>query len=257
MKRLFRRFSILLSGLLAVALAVFSLNVNSYAQDGNSSYECLIIDDANLLTEAQEEQVLYLMNKISEYGNVIFQSVTLTSGNYEKYSEDTYYSYFGNEPGVIFQIDMGNRKLTISSSAEFDDLIRDERDSIVDNIYKLASYSDYCGCACKCYDEIYAVLNDGKIAHTMKYIDNAILAVIVSLILNFILIFASGKKKASTRKIVKALEGEFKVSDVKVMEGKVTKKYSPVSSGSGGGSHGGGGGGGGGGFSGGSSSHGF
>lgn len=254
MNKLFRLIaSSILTFILAFTFIVAP--VNSYAEE-NTSYDCVIIDEEDLLTDAEEAEVMKHMMKINQYGNVMFQSVRLDSGNYEKYCEDTYYSYFGNEPGVIFQIDMGNRKLTLSSSTGLDDIIGPERDSIVDNIYRMATDGDYCGCAGECFDEIYLVVNDGTIAHTMKYIDNAILALIISLILNFIFIFASGKKKASANQLVKAMEGGFTVSNVSVKEGKVTKKYSPVSSGSGGGGSSGGGGGGGG-FSGGSSSHGF
>lgn len=223
-------------------------------------YEALILDYAGLLTDDEEYELYDYMEMLTEYGNVIFQSVELSQDtDFETYCEDTYYSYYGNEPGVIFQIDMGNRKLTLSASTDMEKLIGKERDTIVDNVYRYATDGDYLGCALRCFEEIYEVVNDGEIAHTMKYIDNAILAIIISLILNFIIVFASNSKKKTTAgEIVAAMAITTAVSGVAITEGKLAKEYKPLSSGSS--SSGGGGGfsgGGGGGFSGGSSSHGF
>lgn len=249
---------------LSVFSLVFVLSLNLFAQktmaaQAEKSYQGIILDYEELLTDAEEQEVSAQMSRLLEYGNVIFQSVKLENGqDFEKYSEQTYYDYFGNEPGVIFQVDMGHRKLTLSSSTGLDEIIGSERDSIIDNVYRYATDGDYCRCAVRCFDQIYDVINDGTIAHTMKYIDNALIAIIISLIMNFIVVFSSSKKKATVGQIVAAMAVTTAVADVAVKAGNVTKVYSPVSSGSGGSSGGGGfSGGGGGGFSGGSSSHGF
>lgn len=242
----------------SLAVAVFcalSLSKDVYADE---YYEMVIIDYAGLLTESEEDELYEYMEQITPYGNVIFQTVILEQESYEEYCENTYYEYFGNEPGVIFQIDMGSRKLTLSSSTGLDEEIASERDSIVDNVYEYASDGDYLACAEECFYEVFAVLNDETIAHNMKYIDNAIIAVIISLILNYFLVFATGKKKTSARKIISTVAVTTAVTSTVVTKGYLKKVYSPQSSGSG--SSGGGfsgGGGGGGGFSGGSSSHGF
>lgn len=259
MKKILRPFAWLLTIACVLVLSLdFSAGKIMAAEDTSASYESMILDYEDLLTDEEEQEVLEYMAPILEYGNVIFQSVNLSTGqDYESYSEDTYYGLYGNEPGVILQIDMGHRKITLSSSTGLDDEISSERDSIVDNIYRYATDEDYCRCACECYDEILTVLNDGAIAHSMKYIDNALLAIMFSLIINFLIVFSSSKKKASTSQIVAAMTVATAVSGVALKKGQLTKTYSPTSSGSGGSSGGGGGGGGGGGFSGGSSSHGF
>lgn len=251
--------NILLSSLL-LTLVVGSFEVTSMTEENEGIvYSALIIDEADLLTPEEEEELLPFMTQLENYGNTIFQTVTLGEGaDFEKYSEDTYYEIFGNEPGAIFQVDMGNRKLTLSSSTGMDEVISRERDSIVDNVYRYATDGDYLECAKECFNQIYTVYNDGVIAHRMKNIDNALLAVMLSLIVNFIIVFASEKKKSSDAKLVASVIATTTVLGAAVKESGLTKVYSPVSTDSGSsGSFGGGGGGGGGGFSGGSSSHGF
>ena len=249
---------IILSTVLTVA-AVILPHVNVAAAEANGSeqvyYNSAIVDEALLLSNDEKDLLLEQMKELIPYGNVIFASEYLESGqDYEGYTENLYYSMFGNEPGVILNIDMGNRKITLSASTQMEEYLKSERDSIVDNIYEFASDEDYYGCASECFTEVRMVIEDEAIAHTMKHIDNAIIALILALILNFLIVFVTVKKKVSVKKVVGALAvtSAFVGADVALRAS--SKRYSPKSSGSGGS---GGGGGGGGGFSGGSSSHGF
>lgn len=243
--------------LLSVSLLFLTglTSVYVFAEDVSGNYEAIILDQADLLSKSEEQQLLSEMEDLLEYGNMIFATVVLNDGaNYERHSEDLYYQYYGNEPGVCFQIDMGNRKLTLSASTAMERMLGSEKDSIVDNIYKLATYGDYYGCASECFREIDLVLHDGEIAHDMKHIDNAILALIAGLLINFVIVLITSYKSIPRRKILGAMGNVIDVKRVAVNKGKLTKKYSPRSSGSGsGGSSGGSSGG----FSGGSSSHGF
>lgn len=252
--------------LFSILLIIFSLvfcwagNLNAAPQENSEKvYKALILDEANLLTPEQEEMLLKDMESLLPYGNVIFSSVKLKDRSFEKHSEDTYYKHFGNEPGVNFQIDMGNRKITLSASTGMEDIIGSERDSIVDNIYTYASNGDYYTCAKECYHQIDIILKDGEIAHDMKHINNGILAFILGLIINFFIVSITARKSISKKKLFGKMLDNLSLSNAVVTTGQVTKKYSPKKSRSSGFSGGSGGGhsSGGGGFSGGSSSHGF
>jgi len=223
------------------------------------TYKVYIIDQAKLLTAQEEKKLEQEMQELTSYGNIIFTTIRLKKGsNYEKFAEASYYKLCGNEPGVLFQIDMGNRKLTLSCSTKMEELLHDERDSIVDNIYTLATEKRYYECASKCFRQIKTVLNDGEIAHDMKHINNAILALTLGLIINFFIVGATARKKVSKKKLLGKASVIAALTNVTVNKGNVTKTYSPrKSSGGGSSSSGGSSGGGGGGFSGGSSSHGF
>lgn len=246
--------SIRLCLILIIACLPFAINVKAVSAD--TQYEVVILDDADLLSDSETDALYSEMGQLSEYGNVMFTTTYVQGSNFESNCENTYYEWFGNEPGLNFQIDMNNRKITLSASTEMEELIGSERDSIVDNVYHYATDGDYYRCASRCFDQVYTVINDGYIAHTMKHIDNAILAVLFALVVNYIIVFSSRKKKASEKELVDSLDigGEYNGASIK--KGKLVKEYSPQSSDSSG-SSGGGGGGGGGGFSGGSSSHGF
>lgn len=222
-------------------------------------YKVQIIDRAKLLTEEQKQLLYKDMEPLAKYGHVVFYTTTLKKGvNYEKNCESIYYQLHKNDPGVIFQIDMGNRKLTLSASTGMEDRIGHERSSIVDNIYQKATARDYYGCASDCYKQILMVINNEEIAHDMKYIDNAICAVILGLLINFMVMFSTTRNRATKTKLLGEMTAAIALGEVMVKATKSKRYYDPKPKGSsGGGSSWGGGGGGGGGFSGGSSSHGF
>lgn len=130
---------------------------------------------------------------------MVFVTVKLNNGQYEKFAENTYYKLCGNEPGALFQINMGNRKLTLSTSTGLDDLLRSEWDTIVDNIYTLVTRKQYYACASECFREIGAVLNNQNIAQDIKYITNGILALILGLLVDFMAVFITTRKKFPIR----------------------------------------------------------
>lgn len=232
------------------------IDTENSSEQNSINYDVFILDTVDLLNEEEETLLYENMGRLSSYGNMLFSTVELNEGSdYQKYAEDFYYERYGNEPGIHFQIDMGNRKLTLSASTGMEQLIGSERTSIVDNIYQLATQARYYECAKECFREIEAVLNDDKIAHGMKYIDNAIIAVILSLMIHFIVVFTITGKKDIAKQLLGKLTVNYEMTNVQISKGSLRKKYSPISSGSGsGGSSGGSSGGG---FSGGSSSHGF
>lgn len=252
MRKLSRFIALIGAALMIVPQGAISV----YAEENAvASYEYVIWDDADLLSDAEEEMLYYDLEPLLEYGNVIFNSCYLAPDtDYEQHSEQIYYEYFGNEPGINFQIDMCNRKLTLSASTGMEDLIHDERDSIVDNVYQMASDENYYGCVSECFKEVFAVINDGKIAHRMKYVNNALVAIMCALLLNYLLAFVTTTQKSVNATETGIVDVTVPTRNIKITEGKRSKEYSPVSSDSG---SSGGGGGGGGGFSGGSSSHGF
>lgn len=257
-----RRF--FLSIMLVLSLLLGSFNNSLYAAEETAAkpaapaYKVIILDNAKLLTEAEKQQLAQDMQPLTQYGNMIFSTVVLKQKNYEKHSEDTYYKLCGNEPGAIFQIDMGNRKLTLSTSGSMDEKVGPERDSIVDNIYQLATAKRYYECAKQCFDQIGIVYKDGEIAHEMKHINNGLLALLLGLIINFFIVFITTNHKVKKERILGDMATLTAVSMLSTALSRRSRVYDPKPKGSSGGSFGGrSGGGGGGGFSGGSSSHGF
>ncbi len=229
----------------------------------DTGYRVWMEDRAELLTKEQEMELAKAMEEITSYGNAAFVTTKENARSTESFARSCYMEQFGTDSGTIFVIDMDNRNIWIhSDGAVYKVITKSYANTITDNVYRYASREDYYGCAKEAFEEIYALLEGQKIAQPMKYISNALLAMILAMLANFGLIICFTRLHKPRRKtVLENMNRKFSYSNLKADYAYQTKIYDPISSGgggSGGGSHGGGGrGGGGGGHSGGGGGHSF
>lgn len=253
-----RKRIIFLSALLVICVSImtiFSVSVSANESYNNpaNGYEAVIEDDAGLLTESEEQMLLEQMKLITEYGNVMFKSIDYNGSSTESYIRSLYKDRYGSESGTIFLIDMDNRNIWIHSNGLINKTItKSYADSITDNVYEYASDKDYYMCAYKAYEQEYTLLQGRRISQPMKYISNALIALVLAVLINYIIVrFYSSQKKASTKVLMNGLFEHRAFNSGNVVFTHQTRTYSPQQSSSGGSSGGGGGSSGGGGGSGG------
>lgn len=245
---------LLISFLTTLMLALVCVPAVSVKADAS----VYINDQADLLTDAQEADLYDVMEPITEYGGVAFVTVSSNLSSTSSLAERLYRDYFGTASGTLFIIDMDNRQIYIfSDGAIYKRITKSYANTITDNVYKYATNGDYYTCAEKTFSQIYTLLDGGRIAQPMKYISNALIALIAAFLINFIIIKVKASSSKTTKAdILRSIFDRCAVDNATQVMTHQTKTYSPPSS-SGGGGHGGGGGGGGGGHSGGGGGHGF
>ena len=235
-------------------------SANAVYINSETSYQVFIEDEADLLSDDEEKDLAVRMNQLTDHGGVAFVSATDTGGESSKeYAKQKCYQFFGSDSGSVLLIDMQNRMIYIFSNGKIYDTITNEKATIItDNIYKHAKNGDYYKCAAVAFEQELTLLGGGRIARPMKYISNALIAIVAGLLINYFIVRAA--RKASVRAnaaMTGAIKSKFEISDINPKLIKTTKTPIIVSGGgsSGGGFSGGGGGGfsggGGGGFSGG------
>lgn len=242
MRKILLTFAALFTALMLLPAQVLAAAYTNKA----TSYKCIIEDDANLLTQSEEESILDVMKPITEYGNVAFKSIDYNSSTTESYIKDFYRSKFGTSSGTVFLIDMDNRNIWIFSDGKiYRTITKSYANTITDNIYTYATKADYYTCARKAYQQIYDLLEGRRIAQPMKYISNALLALVFALLGNYIrLRIYTRKTKANTAQLVKKMDHHVKYTYDKSILLHTRRIYDPPSSDSGGGSDSSGGGGG-------------
>ena len=232
--------------------------------NSETRYEIYLDDWADLLTDSEESQLLELMEPISAYGNVAFVSIDSNpTYSTERYAEHYYEDHFGYQSGTIFLVDMDERYIWIHSYGEiYRTVTTAYANTITDNVYSYASRGDYLSCAGKAFEQINTLLEGRAIAQPMKYISNALLAIVLALLINYFLVMTlSRSRKATDSQLINGTFYKANVINPHVDFIRQTKRYSPQDHGGGGGhgggGHGGGGHGGGGGHSGGGGGHRF
>lgn len=222
-----------------------------------TGYDVVLLDIAALLSETEKDMLVEQVSEITAYGNVAFVSLSENSGSAGGFAESCYETLFSTESGILFLIDMDNREIYIYCDGEiYRTITKSYAETITDNVYTYASKGQYYQCASKAFEQAYTLLEGGWIARPMKYICNALLALIAALLFNYYLVEAnSGLKKTEEKELFANSLGYFSSVNHMAHFQNSERIYSPQSSG--GSSGGGGGGGGGGGHSGGGGGHSF
>lgn len=214
-----------------------------------TGYEILVDDAADLLSYDQEKQLVDDMKDCSAYGFILFVSTEENKfATVDDWAENYYRSRIPDENGVMLLIDMDKRKICVYSEGSLQRVVTNAKANIItDNIYKYATEGDYYRTAKVGFEQISAVLGGRGIAQPMKYVSNACLAILISLIINYFFARSVSKKvKASDSQIIDSIINRFAFSNPTATHTNTSRTYSPRSSSSGGGGRSGGGGGGGG-----------
>lgn len=210
-----------------------------YAKADNG-YRSVIQDEADLLTDAEEKNLLEAMEPITQYGNVAFLSTVDNHHSTGYYAEACYRDLFSHESGTVFLIDMDNRNIWIFSDGEIYDVVtEDYADTITDNVYRQASRADYFDCAQNVYHQMDTILSGGRIAQPMKYMCNLLLAFLSSLLIfYFVVRFYALTHRPSDKEVKEMIYAQCQISNCTSTLVNQTKVYHPHTSSSGGSSGG-------------------
>ena len=231
-----------------------------FSSNEENGYCIYLKDDADLLTDEEEQMLLSDMAPVTEYGGAAFVSGYYYGQDTSDAAKDAYRQYFGKNSGTLFMIDMGNRNIYIfSDGAIYRVITKPYANTITDNIYRYATRGEYYTCAKEAFSQIKTLLDGGRISQPMKYITNALTALILSLLINYAMMKRTAKiAKPTAAAILGAMTVGFHTGSRQTRVMRSVRRYTGSSSSHGGGGGGGfSGGGGGGGSSGGGGGHGF
>lgn len=211
-------------------------------QDADTGYFAVLWDDADLLTEEEEEWLIYDMIPITGYGHVVFSTDYQNELDTELWAEKVLRTVCDSgESGVVFEIDMTHRQLYIYSDGEIHKTVtKSYAYTITDNVYKYATDGRYYDCASEAFSQIFSLLGGKNIAQPMKHINNALLAVGFGILLNFIILNIK-KKKNNKNAAKEAIVFNGSITALNVIPGPLSRVYNPPKSSSSGGGGGGGG----------------
>lgn len=245
--RIQRALLTLLASLAVCLAAGLPVHAQILYTNSDTGYQVYIEDDAKLLSQEEIENLAQQMQGITAYGNAMFKTIDENYTSTDNFARAYYRECFGTASGTMFLIDMDNRNIWIRNDGRISKIVTNAySDTITDNCYRYASKGDYYGCAREAFSQIEALLNGQRIAQPMKYICNAFLAVIFSLLITLGLARLMSRSAVPCRNdLLRAAPHEFWLNNPQATYTHTTKRYDPPSSdSSSGGSSGGGGGGG-------------
>lgn len=241
------RFNSFIRTVMGLLVIVFICASESFAgevkyKNTTTGYVVYLDDEADLVTDEEEEELILQMKDITEYGNAAFVTSEEEHNGLSTlyYTEKRYQELFDWNSGIMLMIDMADREICIHRDGEVYDIIgQDKSDTIVDNAYRAAGRGEYYACASLVFEQIEKVLKGERIAQPMKYTSNAVLAIILALLINYGLLSLSRRnytKEIKSEEVLVHAVNTFMVGASVEKFLRQTKRYIPPSS-SGGSSH--------------------
>lgn len=208
MRKLSLLAALLLPWLIVVGIFCNGLSVSA---DEEAAYRIVLEDDADLLDEKDKTELIQYMEQIQSYGHVAFKSIDQNPATTEEFAHQYYQQQFGTESGIVFVIDKQNRYIWIHSDGAVSEIITDDyADIITDNVYTYATNKSYYYCAKQVYKQVYDLLRGEKIKQPMKYLSNALLGLVLSVLLHFVLIIGSSRiRQIRSRNLLKNIDHNF------------------------------------------------
>ena len=243
----------------AVSVSYYDADTPGYINP-DTGYQVYLCDGADLLSDEEELALFNDMAPVTSYGGAAFVSLDYNYRDTDDAAKDYFRKYFGTDSGTLFMIDMDNRNIYIfSDGAIYRTVSKAYANTITDNVYRSASRGDYYACASEAFSQITTLLDGGRISQPMKYTTNALLALILSLLINYGFVKWTARSiRPTTAQLLGAITVGFTAGSRQLQHIRTTRRFTGSSSGGGGGGGGGfSGGGGGGGSSGGGGGHSF
>ena len=162
--KLCRTFAAVAAVLFLFVLAAPNATARAEIYESVNGHDVRVIDNANLLTDSEEQRLFDEIRDMLQHGNIIFYTETDVSGSTGEYIKYWYNSQYGNNSGTVFFIDMLNRQIYIfSNGRNYSVISKSVADNITDKTWTYARNGEYYECASKTFDQIRTVLDGGRI----------------------------------------------------------------------------------------------
>ena len=166
----------------------------------DTNYSAIIVDNAYLLSDYEENSLLEYMTKLTSFGDTVFYTDSQTlSAVATQDAEIKLNKVTTAESACVFSIDMNARQLAIFSQGTMYNYIGSSyANSITDNVSSYATKGKYYECAVSAFKQMYDVSSGGRISEPMKFVSFAVLSLMLGLII--VLCIAFSKRHNPIRK---------------------------------------------------------
>ena len=150
------------------------------------TYPVNIVDRAELLSDAEEKKLLQTMQAVAAYHPTAFVSVSSTGGkSTSRYAELLFDDIFPQKNGILFLIDMDNRKIWLQKANGNAKLTTALCNTVTDNVYRYATAANYYACANNAFKQVCKILEGEQVPQTMKHLSNLFLALVAAVLIVF------------------------------------------------------------------------
>ena len=197
-------FALILCLMLAAGACFTVSAADARYTNDETGFRVMIIDELDLLTDAEEAKLTEDMKPLTQYGNIAFW--TTNEDTFEEIDQARLKrkELFEYESAGIFAINMKVRKLTIQSIGVINNSVTDSMArSITDNVSSFATRGNYYDCAKTAFSQMLDACENRHVSEPMKMIGFVVLSVMAGLIIALAVAFSVYNNPMQTRNPMK------------------------------------------------------
>ena len=161
-------------------------------RNSKTGFRVVIEDDIDLLSSAEERQLLDDMIPLTEYGNAAFWSTRENASGGLAQAEAKRRELFDLESAAILVINMNLREVSIQSCGRLNDVITASRaGSITDSIREPFTRGQYYTASAMAFSQMDRLLRGERIAQPLKLLSSLCISLMIGLMLTFRFVFRS------------------------------------------------------------------
>lgn len=163
--RIFIIIVLVIGVVIFVSTGFLSRLLDSFSSKKNAA---VIWDNANLFSEKERADLQKDIDLYSANGNILILTVVDNDDSPQSYAENQYTQEFGTKDGVVFLIDISNRKIWIGATGACKEALdNDSCEKIATQIATYASKEDYYTCTKTGMTKIDNELNRNMVSSIM------------------------------------------------------------------------------------------
>ena len=196
-----------------------------------TGHQARIIDELGTLSAEDKAELLRAMEPITRYGDAAYKT-TVSGGAFDadKYMDIQYGATMAGKTGVLVLLDAGNHSFKVRCGGKWEDMItKRQADTIAANA--LRTFEQGGGAVTvpgSVFEQVFNRLEQVRKARPVKYICNAMLALILAMLINFVLVDKMSRmQKTSDQEILESIAGYCRHGEVMIEYLTRTETYSP------------------------------
>lgn len=230
-------FAVILSGLTARAAEAGTIQAEDIQVENicytnpSTGYQAIIMDEMNTLSGEDKAALLQSMEPLTKYGEAVYKTTT-SSGTFgaERYLEIQYGASISADSGVLVLLDMGSGTFKVRCGGKMGRTVNNRQAESFASSATNAFARDMQAITPPKYafEQVYARLEQARRALPVKYACNAMLALIIAMLINFVLVDRlSQMQKTSEQELMDNVIGYSRHGEVLIEFLTRTETYHP------------------------------
>lgn len=168
---------------------LWDVRMECFYENSETGYQVRIHDAAGVLNDSQREILVRKMSVVTGYGSAALVTTEGEGAALQEHAADFYENSFSDKSGIIVCVDVQTKEVWLWSRGGIHRLVQGRyAQRVAEDASARAAEDNAYECAYEAFDKIEKLLEGAGENRPVKYISNALLALMLAFFLNYLLV---------------------------------------------------------------------